>query len=204
VTFMMPRIYLASRSLRRRELLRQIGVSFQLLLLREAPPRGADVDESTHPGEMPDAYVRRMCRTKAAAAWQSIEQRRLQRLPVLAADTVVCIDGEVLGKPADRAEATRMLSALSGREHRVLSAVALQFDDRVELAVNESFVRFRDMSAEEIRRYVDSGEPMDKAGGYAIQGRAAVFAAELRGSHSGVMGLPLYETAMLLERFAEP
>jgi septum formation protein len=204
VTYMMPRIYLASRSLRRRELLKQIGVPFQLLLIREAPPRGADVDESTHPGETPETYVRRMCHTKAAAAWQSIDQRRLQRLPVLTADTAVCLDGEILGKPADRVEATRMLSALSGREHRVLSAVAIQFDERVELAVNESFVRFRAMSAEEIGRYVETGEPMDKAGGYAIQGRAAVFAAELRGSHSAVMGLPLFETAMLLERFAEP
>ncbi len=195
------KVYLASRSPRRRELLKQIGVGFELLLFREAGERGADVDEAVSPGESPDDYVRRVCREKAASAWLRIEQRRLRRLPVLAADTAVCLGDEVLGKPRDVAHARTMLARLSGREHRVLSAVALQFEDREELEVSESFVTFRPLAAQEIARYVDSGEPMDKAGGYAIQGRAAAFIRDLRGSYSGVMGLPLYETAQLIARF---
>jgi septum formation protein len=195
------KVYLASRSPRRRELLKQIGVAFELLLFRESAERGADVDESVQPGEQPEAYVRRVCGEKASAAWSRIEQRRLPRMPVLAADTTVCLGSEVLAKPADTADAARILKALSGREHRVLSAVSLQLDRRVELAVSESFVRFRELDAKEIDGYVQSGEPMDKAGAYAIQGRAAAFIAELRGSYSGVMGLPLYETSQLLARF---
>ena len=192
------KVYLASRSPRRRELLRQIGVSFELLLFREAGSRGPDVDEAVRPGELPEDYVRRVCLEKARSAWSRIEDRRLRRLPVLAADTTVCLGSVVLGKPADVAEAARMLGELSGREHRVLSAVTVQLDQRIETAVNESFVRFRALAKEEIARYVESGEPMDKAGGYAIQGRAAAFIQELRGSYSGVMGLPLYETSQLL------
>jgi septum formation protein len=195
------KVYLASRSPRRRELLKQIGVGFELLLFREAAERGPDVDESVRPGEPPGDYVRRVCREKAAAAWARIEQRRLRRLPVLAADTTVCLGDEVLGKPTDATDASRILKALSGREHRVLSAVTLQLDQRIELMVSESFVRFRELQADEIARYVGSGEPMDKAGAYAIQGRAAAFIAELRGSYSGVMGLPLYETSQLLSKF---
>jgi septum formation protein len=195
------RIYLASRSPRRRELLKQIGVPFELLMFRESGVRGADVDEAAQPGESPDDYVRRVCRYKAGTAWTRVEQRKLPRLPVLAADTTVCLGDEILGKPSDRRDAERVLGALSGREHRVLSAVTLHFDRRVELAVSESFVVFRELSRDEIRRYVETGEPMDKAGAYAIQGRAAAFIRELRGSYSGVMGLPLYETSQLLGRF---
>jgi septum formation protein len=195
------KIYLASRSPRRRELLKQIGVQFELLLFRESQPRGSDLDEAPHAGELPDDYVRRICTEKATLAWQRVEQRRLRRLPVLAADTTVCVDDRILGKPSDRAEAERMLELLSGREHRVLSAVGLQFDQRFELAVSESSVRFRTLTSSEIRDYVASGEPMDKAGAYAIQGRAAAFLPELRGSYTGVMGLPLYETDMLLAKF---
>jgi septum formation protein len=195
------KVYLASRSPRRRELLKQIGVAFELLLFRESGARGADVDEGILPGEPPEDYVRRVCRQKSASAWMRIEQRRLRRLPVLAADTTVCLDGEILGKPRDIQDAARLLRGLSGRQHRVLSAVTVQLEDRVELAVNESFVRFRELGPAEISRYIDSGEPLDKAGAYAIQGRAAAFIAELRGSYSGVMGLPLYETAQLLARF---
>jgi septum formation protein len=194
------KIYLASRSPRRRELLKQIGVHFELLLLREAAPRGADLDESPRPGESPDHYVRRICTEKAALAWQRVEQRRLRRAPVLAADTTVCVDEEILGKPAGRDDARRMLSMLSGREHRVLSAVAVQFGNRFEMAVSESIVRFCTLTNSEMRDYIGTGEPMDKAGAYAIQGRAGAFVAELRGSYSGVMGLPLYETSMLLEK----
>jgi septum formation protein len=195
------KIYLASRSPRRRELLKQIGVAFELLLFREAPERGLDVDESPLPGERPDDYVRRVSAHKADFAWTRVEQRRLHRQPVLSADTTVCIDDRILGKPADRADAIRMLTALAGREHRVLSAVTVRLDDRTEQRVSESRVQFRPMAREEIERYIASGEPMDKAGAYAIQGRAAAFIMKLDGSYSGVMGLPLFETAELLARF---
>ena len=195
------KLYLASRSPRRRELLKQIGVAFELLLFRESGDRGADIDEAVLRGESPDDYVRRVCREKAASAWLRIEQRRLRRMAVLAADTAVCLEEQVLGKPRDAAHARALLALLSGREHRVLYAVALQYQERVELEVSESFVSFRPLAAQEIARYVDSGEPLDKAGAYAIQGRAAAFIRDLRGSYSGVMGLPLYETAQLIARF---
>jgi len=195
------RIYLASRSPRRRELLKQIGVSFEVLVLREQPARGPDVDESQLAGELPDDYVRRVCRAKADVGWDRVVQRRLRRFPVLVADTVVCVDEKILGKPADPADAARMLRLLSGREHRVLTAVALRFEARTELIVSESRVRFCELPEAELQAYVDSGEPTDKAGAYAIQGRAAVFVTELHGSYSGIMGLPLYETAQLLAKF---
>ena len=196
------RLYLASASPRRRELLRQIGVGFEPLLLRERAPRGPDVTEAPLPGESPDDYVRRICSTKVGVAWKRIVERGLVRQPVLAADTTVCIDGQLLGKPADRADAARMLRLLSGKTHRVLTAVAIQFGERIEIAVNDSMVRFCELSPKDIADYIDSGEPMDKAGAYGVQGRAAAFIPELRGSYSGVMGLPLYETARLIERFA--
>lgn len=195
------KIYLASRSPRRRELLKQIGVAFEVLVLREHPARGFDVDESQHPGESPNDYVRRVSRAKAEAGWRRIEQRRLRRFPVLGADTVVCVDEEILGKPADRADATRMLRMLSGREHRVLTAVALKSDERVELVVSESRVRFCEIAEPELEAYLESGEPTDKAGAYAIQGRAAAFVTELHGSYTGIMGLPLYETVQLIRNF---
>ena len=194
-------IYLASRSPRRRELLKQIGVSFEVLVLREHPARGPDVDESHLPGELPDDYVRRVCRAKADVGWDRVVQRRLRRFPVLAADTVVCVDEKILGKPADPADAARMLRLLSGREHRVLTAVALKLADRTELTVSESRVRFAELSEADIEAYVASGEASDKAGAYAIQGRAGAFIIELHGSYSGVMGLPLYETTQLLKTF---
>ena len=194
-------IYLASRSPRRRELLKQIGVSFEVLVLREHPARGPDVDESQLSGESPEDYVSRVCRAKAEVGWDRIVQRRLRRFPVLAADTVVCVDEKILCKPADPADAARMLRLLSGREHRVLTAVALKFDERAELAVSESRVRFCELAEADLQAYVDSGEPTDKAGAYAIQGRAAAFVTELHGSYSGIMGLPLYETAQLIRTF---
>ena len=195
------KIYLASRSPRRRELLKQIGVSFEVLVLREHPARGFDVDESQHPGESALDYVRRVSRAKAEAGWRRIEQRRLRWFPVLGADTVVCVDEEIFGKPADRADAARMLRALSGREHRVITAVALKFETRVELIVSESRVRFCELVEPELEAYLESGEPTDKAGAYAIQGRAAAFVTELHGSYTGIMGLPLYETAQLIRNF---
>jgi septum formation protein len=195
------KIYLASRSSRRRELLKQIGIAFEVLVVRDHPGRNVDVDESQLPGESPDDYVRRVSRAKADAGWQRVLQRRLRPFPVLAADTVVCVDEIILGKPPDPSHAAKMLRLLSGREHRVLTAVAVRLDERAQLVVSESRVRFAELSPADIEAYVASGESTDKAGAYAIQGRAQAFVTELRGSHSGVMGLPLHETTQLLKTF---
>jgi septum formation protein len=196
-----PKFYLASRSPRRRELLKQIGVAFEVLLLREQPSRGADVNETPLAGETPDDYVRRVGKLKADVGWDRILLRQLPRQPVLAADTTVCVDAQILGKPVDRADAARLLALLSGREHRVLTSVAIRYESRSRMTVNETVVRFRKLSDADIQAYIDTGEPMDKAGGYAIQGRAGMFVPELRGSYSGVMGLPLYETVQLIDAF---
>jgi septum formation protein len=193
-------IYLASRSPRRRELLSQIGVRFHMLMFRDKPETDPGLDEAVLEGETPKAYVERVARAKAQAGWRRLEQRNLPRAAVLAADTTVAIDGRILGKPADRRDAAAMLGALSGRRHEVLSAIALRYESLLECAVSVSTVEFKPLSSEEIRQYVATGECDDKAGAYAIQGRAAQFVVELRGSFSGVMGLPLYETALLLER----
>jgi septum formation protein len=195
-------IYLASRSPRRRELLAQIGVRFEPLLFREGSRQDADTDEAALPGEQPDDYVRRVTRQKAAAAWQRVTLRRgVQRKPVLASDTTVALAGEVLAKPAGREDAARMLRLLAGTQHRVLTAVAIQLDERLEMALSESFVTFGALDDARIAAYVQSGEPFDKAGAYGIQGRAGAFVQRLEGSYSGVMGLPLYETANLLRLF---
>ncbi len=195
-------IYLASRSPRRRELLAQIGVKFEPLLFREGPRQDADTDEAVRRGELADAYVERVTRLKVEAAWQRVVMRRgLQRKPVLAADTTVTLAGEILGKPADRADAERILKLLAGTRHRVLTAVALGFEERYEIAVSETLVTFAALDEARIGAYVQSGEPFDKAGAYGIQGRAAAFVERIEGSYSGVMGLPLYETAELLRKF---
>ena len=195
-------IYLASRSPRRRELLTQIGVRYRLLLFRAHPGRETDVDEEPLEGEAPAAYVERVARIKAEAGWGSLLQRNLPRAPVLAADTTVALAGAILGKPADRSHAAEILRSLSGRRHEVLTAIALKHEDTLESALSVSEVAFKPLTDSEIRGYVASGECDDKAGAYAIQGRAARFIVELRGSYSGVMGLPLYETAELLGRLA--
>jgi septum formation protein len=195
-------IYLASRSPRRRELLLQMGVRFEPLLFREGQRQDEDTDEAVRPGEEPDEYVRRVTRLKAEAAWKRVVMRRgLQRKPVIAADTTVALGAEILGKPADRADADRILRTLSGTRHRVLTAVALAFEARLELVVSESLVTFAVLDEARIAAYVQSGEPFDKAGAYAIQGRAGVFVSRIEGSYTGVMGLPLYETAELLRKF---
>jgi septum formation protein len=195
-------IYLASRSPRRRDLLAQIGVKFEPLLFRGGPREDPDTDESPQPGEQPDAYVRRVTTAKVQSAWQRVVMRRgLRRMPVLAADTTVSLAGEILAKPADRADAERMLRILAGTRHRVLTAVAVTFEQRLEMAVSESEVTFAPLDDARIQAYVGSGEPYDKAGGYGIQGRAGAFVERLEGSYSGVMGLPLYETANLLRLF---
>jgi septum formation protein len=197
-------IYLASRSPRRRELLSQIGVRYHLLLFRERP-RGSssdqqEIDEAPLAGEAPAAYVERMARAKADAGWGRMLQRNLPPAPVLAADTTVSLKEQILGKPRDRAEAAEMLAALSGQRHEVLTGVALKNYDQVEFALSSSEVVLKKLSADEIALYAASGEGDDKAGAYAIQGRAGRFVVELRGSYSGVMGLPLYETSLLLEK----
>jgi septum formation protein len=196
-------IYLASRSPRRRELLAQIGVRYHLLLFRSRPDSPPDVDESVLANEQPDTYVERVARAKVQAGWRLLRLRNLPFAPVLAADTTVALDGQILGKPADRKEAAEMLAALSGRRHDVFTAVALMRDERVDSAVSRSEVQFKQLSPEDITQYIATGECDDKAGAYAIQGRAARFIMELRGSYSGVMGLPLFETSQLLDKLRD-
>lgn len=197
-------IYLASRSPRRREILTQIGVHFEMLLLRDAVGRDTDVDETPHPGEDPADYVLRLAEEKAETGWARLVQRKIVAAPVLAADTTVTLDGEIIGKPVDRADAAAILRRLSGREHIVHTAVAVQMDRRRESILSSTRVLFGELSADAIAHYVASGEPMDKAGAYGIQGRASVFVRHLDGSYTGVMGLPTYETAWLLNRFGLP
>jgi septum formation protein len=199
-----PRIHLASRSPRRRELLAQIGVRFDLLLFRTPPRDDQEVNEAWLPDETPEAYVQRVARAKAVFGAGLIARREMAARPVLAADTTLDLDGEVIGKPRDEDDAAAILTRLSGRSHRVLTAVAMARDQRVEHRLSISEVRFRELTAAEIRRYVHSSEPMDKAGAYGIQGRAAMFIEEIRCSHSGIVGLPLCETTLLLREFGYP
>jgi septum formation protein len=195
------RIYLASQSPRRRDLLKQVGIPHDLLLLRNRTGRVVDVDEALHAKESPNDYVQRLCLEKAGVASRVAALRGLPLQPLLAADTTVCVSGDILGKPQDATEAAAMLQRLSARSHEVFTAVALQLGERVESRVSRSVVTVRALSAEDIQRYVVSGESLDKAGAYAIQGRAAAFVARIDGSYSGVMGLPLFETAELLALF---
>jgi septum formation protein len=183
-------IYLASASPRRSELLRQIGVRFEVL--------PAEIPEAQNADEAPDAYVVRLAAAKADAVWARVAGREAR--PVLAADTAVVLDGRVLGKPGGHAEALAMLAELSGQTHRVLTGVALRCGRSLETLLCRSEVRFRATTAAEREAYCRSGEPFDKAGGYGIQGRAAMFIEHLSGSYSSVVGLPLFETAALLER----
>lgn len=194
------KIYLASKSPRRRELLRQIGVEFELLMLRNDAVRGPDVSEVVLPGEPVADYVARVANEKAAFAWHVVQCRRLPPRPVLAADTTVTIDGEILGKPANVDEAVQMLERLSGRTHQVLTSVAVHHHHLAEQFTQVSDVRFATLSAASIKAYCATTEPYDKAGGYGIQGLAALFVEHIEGSHSGIMGLPLFETAQLLRK----
>jgi septum formation protein len=200
----MADIYLASRSPRRRELLNQIGVRFETLLLRVEPRRPADIDETRNPSERAEDYVVRIAREKAICGARVLQARSQVFRPVLAADTVVVVDGQVLGKPENRVQAAQFLRRLAGRTHEVRTVVALAVGtgQTVEplMATSISQVTMRPISDEEIERYCDTNEPMDKAGAYAIQGRAAIFVERLEGSYSGVVGLPLAETASLLVR----
>jgi septum formation protein len=192
-----PQIYLASASPRRAELLPLIGVTFEVLKLGEF-----GVDEAVHGREAPATYVQRLAREKAQAGVRAIAVRGLAVWPVLGADTTVCVGREILGKPGDaadrEAEAARMLRLLSGRTHRVLTAVALATAKGARVALSDSRVTFRRLTRAEIAAYIATGEPFDKAGGYGIQGPAAAFVSHLSGSYTGVMGLPLFETAQLM------
>jgi septum formation protein len=183
-----PLIYLASASPRRSALLRQIGVAHEV--------RPVEVDEGWNPAEVPPEYVLRLAREKSEALWNSLDEST--RGPVLAADTSVVLDGEVFGKPGSLAEARTMLGRLSGRAHDVYTAVAMVSDRGTETRLSRSAVSFRELSPREIDWYWSTGEPADKAGGYAVQGLGAIFVAHLAGSYSGVMGLPLFETWELI------
>lgn len=194
------RIYLASQSPRRRELLKQIGVPYDVLALRAVPGR-MDVLEVPDWNESASDFAQRMAREKAACGWRAVDGRHLLRFPVLGADTVVELDGAILGKPADRTEAEAMLKRLSGREHVVHTAVAVQHQTRQELRVSSSRVRFTQLDDDAIARYLESGEYLGKAGAYGIQGRAGAFVEHIEGSYTGIVGLPLHETVELLRTF---
>lgn len=194
------KIYLASKSPRRRELLRQIGVEFELLLLRDHTPRGPEVTEIVLPNERAEDYVARVTLEKAAFAQKTMWWRKLPLRPILAADTSVVLDGRILGKPGNQAEAIDMMRALSGRTHQVLTHVAILHDEQTLQLTQRSDVAFATLSDEVIRAYCATAEPYDKAGGYGIQGQAALFIQDIAGSYSGIMGLPLFETGKLLEQ----
>ena len=190
-------IYLASASPRRREILVSLG--FQPVLLT------AETDETALPGEAVADYVARMARQKNAAARQLAAQRGLALVqPLLSADTVVALDNAILGKPRDAAHARELLESLSGREHQVWTAVCVSLGGQTLEAAQRSDVRFKELSTQEIAAYIASGEPLDKAGAYGIQGIGGVFVAHLSGSFSGVMGLPVFETVQLLRQLGAP
>jgi septum formation protein len=190
-------VYLASQSPRRRELLERLGVRHELLLADS----GEDVEglEATRAGESPEAYVERVTRAKLRAATRRLRARGLVSAPILCADTTVAVGTRILGKPLDAGDAVRMLTLLSGRSHRVISAVAVAARGRSRLVVSVSRVRFATIAAARIARYVAGGEPFGKAGAYAIQSGAAAWIEKIEGSYTGIMGLPLHETAALLE-----
>jgi septum formation protein len=192
-------IHLASQSPRRRQLLEQIGVRYELLL----PDADEDAEalEAVLPREAPLRYVERVTLAKLDAARARLRRRGGEAVPILCSDTTVAIGSRILGKPQDAAEATAMLHALSGCEHRVITAVAVGAARRTECLVNVSRVRFAPITRQQVEHYVASGEPMGKAGAYAIQSQAAAWIERITGSYSGIMGLPLFETAQLLQRY---
>ena len=194
------RIYLASRSPRRRELLTQMGIAFDTVLFRDGSRADAQTDETPLPGEAPVTYVERVARAKAEHGSQILDWRKLPRRPLLSADTTLELAGEIIGKPHDAADAVAILQRLSGQTHRVLTGVAVNYQNSTEFVLSTSEVHFRQLDDDEIRHYVNSGEPMDKAGAYGIQGRAGMFVEHLAGSFTGVMGLPVCETGELFKR----
>jgi len=198
------RIYLASRNPRRRELLAQIGAQFDTIVFHSFPRDAGEIDETRHAGESPGVYVERVARAKVEHAWRIVVERKLLRQPVLAANTTIEIGGRIIGKPADEDDAKKILRRLSGKHHRVLTAVAIACGKRVEARLSVSEVFFGTLGETQISDYVASGEPLDKAGAYGIHGRAGQFIEHLAGSYSGVLGLPLFETAELLRDFGYP
>ena len=191
-------VYLASQSPRRRQLLEQIGVAHEPLL--PGPDEDTEVLEQQRPGESPTAYVQRVTALKLDAAIARRVRRGLPPAPILCADTTVALGRQILGKPVDAADARRILQALSGRTHRVLTAVAVQSGRRRLTALSVSQVCFDELTPLRIRRYLETGEAMGKAGAYGIQGHAASLIRHISGSHSGIMGLPAFETAQLLRQ----
>ena len=198
------RLYLASRNPRRRELLTQIGAQFDNIVFRSFARDAREIDDTRHAGESPAVYVERVARAKAEYAWRIVVERKLLRQPVLAANTTIEIDGRIIGKPDDEDDAKKILRRLSGKHHRVLTAVAVASDSRIATRLSVSEVFFAALGEAQISDYVASGEPLDKAGAYAIYGRAGQFVEHLAGSYSGILGLPLYETAELLRNFGYP
>ncbi|MEZ5451430.1 MAG: Maf family protein [Thiothrix sp.] len=186
-----PQLVLASASPRRRELLAQIGLNFLV--------QTADIDETPLPGESAEALVKRLAKEKAEAVWIRRGVSHTPVLPVLGSDTLGILRGELLVKPADFEDARRMLRKMSDQRHEILTAVALTSAGGTQVIVNRSVVKFRALTDAEILAYWQTGEPQDKAGAYAIQGYGAIFIEQLEGSYSGVMGLPLFETAQLLQ-----
>jgi septum formation protein len=193
MTFPVNQIYLASHSPRRRQLLKQVGISFEM--------RPVNIDEMMEKGETPADYVCRMARAKAEQGWLSLMQRKLPLRPLLAADTVVVLRGKIIGKPDSLAHGRKMLSSLSGQTHKVLTAVAVISKDKIQESLSTTTIRFRDISQSEITSYLNGTESHDRAGSYAMQGRAAIFIIKISGSYSGALGLPIFETAQLLEKF---
>ena len=196
-----PRIYLASRSPRRRELLMQVGIRFDTIAFRNPPREDKDVDETAHPDETPLDYVQRVAQAKALHGWRIVGWRRLMPQPVLAADTTLELDGCIIGKPSDADDAIRILRRLSTKTHRVLTAVAVAFEGRLESALSVSEVRFGALDEGEIRRYVASGEPMDKAGSYGIQGWGGLLVESIKGRQDNVVGFPLGTLEEVLKTF---
>lgn len=194
------KIYLASKSPRRRELLRQIGIEFEILMLREGDVRDGAVSEIVLPGEAPEDYVARVAREKAESGAGAVLWRKLPQRPVLASDTTVTLDGLILGKPANMEDAFTTLKLLSGRTHQVLTSVAVMANGEMFEAMQRSEVTFGELSDQTLRAYCALSEPYDKAGGYAVQGYAAQFIERITGSYSGIMGLPLFETTQLLQK----
>ena len=196
-----PLIYLASQSPRRQQLLTQIGVSFEVLLPVDS--QVAEDLEAVLPGETAQAYVQRVTVLKLQSAKAQLKAAKRVAHPILCADTTVVLDGDILGKPQDAQDAAAMLQRLSGQTHWVLTAIALAHGRRIHRALSRSKVRFAPLTSSQIQAYVDSGEPMGKAGAYAIQGHASTFVQSIQGSYSGIMGLPLFETAKLLHKINE-
>ena len=193
--------YLASQSPRRKEILDSLGAPYRLLNLVEGAGQNANFDETPIPNEIPIQYVKRISLIKAAAAWQHLMKQHLHRAPVLTLDTTVTIDDRILGKPRDVEDARLMLQSLSGRSHQVLTAVTMRRGDDVHQSLSITTVCMQSLNEDVIESYIKTAEPFGKSGSYGIQGIASIFISHIAGSHSGVVGLPIYETSELIKKF---